>query len=196
MPSCRRLCNLTGCSATRQYAQPAVDRIDTATRFGYLLGYQPQNTRIDKRYRRITVRVNRPGVTVLFRHGYYADDAPLPINRRTFLTSRRISAAGQYGGAIPDIRVTLIPTVRRTQGSAEVNVALNIDASRIAFAAVDGRHVVSLDLVVYVADDKERIIKESRHKVDLKLKDENYQRYLRDGIPFDVTMRAAQPPSP
>ena len=187
--------NLTGgLSATRQYAQPAVDRIDTATRFGYLLGYQPQNTRIDKRYRRITVRVNRPGVTVLFRHGYYADDAPLPIDRRTFLTSRRISAAGQYGSAIPDIRVTLTPTVRRTQGSAEVNVALNIDASRIAFAAVDGRHVADLDLVVYVADDKERIIKESRHKVDLKLKDENYQRYLRDGIPFDVTMRAAQPP--
>ena len=183
-----------GLSARRQYAQPAVDRIDTATRFGYLLGYQPQNARIDRRYRRISVKVNRPGVTVLFRHGYYADDAPLPIDRRTFLTSRRISAAGQYGSAIPDIRVTLTPTVRRTQGSAEVNVAVSIDASRIAFAAVDGRHVADLDLVVYVADDKERIIKESRHKVDLKLKDENYQRYMRDGIPFDVTMRAAQPP--
>ena len=184
-----------GLSATRQYAQPAVDRIDTATRFGYLLGYQPQNTRIDRRYRRITVRVNRPDVTVLFRHGYYADDAPLPVDRRTFLTSRRISAAGQYGSAIPDIRVTLTPTVKKNPGrSAEVNVALNIDASRIAFAAVDGRHVADLDLVVYAADDKERIIEESRHKVDLRLKDENYQRYLRDGIPFDVTMRAAQPP--
>ena len=54
--------------------------------------------------------------------------------------------------------------------------------------------MADLDLVVYVADDKERLIKESRHKVDLKLKDENYQRYLREGIPFDVTLRAAQPP--
>ena len=183
-----------GLAATRQYAQPAVDRIDTATRFGYLLGYQPQDTRVDRRYRRITVRVNRPGVTVLFRHGYYADDVPLPIDRRAFLTSRRISAAGQYGSAIPDIRVTLTPTVRRAQGSTEVNVVLNVDAGRIAFAGAGGRHVADLDLVVYVADDKERIIKESRHKVDLKLKDENYQRYLRDGIPFEVTMRAARPP--
>jgi VWFA-related protein len=183
-----------GLSATRQYAQPAVDRIDTATRFGYLLGYQPQNTRIDRRYRRITVRVNRPGVTVLFRHGYYADDAPLPIDRRTFLTSRRISAAGQLGSAIPDIRVTLTPTVRRTQASAEVSVVLNIDASRIAFTTAEGRHVADLDLVIYAADEKERIVGESRHKVDLKLKDENYQRYLRDGIPFEVTMRAALPP--
>ncbi|MGE5199891.1 MAG: VWA domain-containing protein, partial [Rhodospirillaceae bacterium] len=187
--------NLTGgLSATRQYAQPAVDRIDTATRFGYLLGYQPQNTRIDKRYRRITVRVNRPGVTVLFRHGYYADEAPLPIDRRTFMTSRRISAAGQYGSAIPDIRVTLTPTVRKVEGVTEVNASLNIDSSRVAFTAADGRHAADLDLVIYVADDKERIIKESRHKIDLKLKDENYQRYLREGIPFEVTMRAARPP--
>ena len=183
-----------GLSATRQYAQPAVDRIDAATRFGYLLGYQPRDTRIDRRYRRISVRVNRPGVTVLYRHGYYADDVPLPIDRRAFLTSRRISAAGQYGSAIPDIRVTLTPTVRRTQGSADVSVVLNIDASRIAFAASEGRHTADLDLVIYAADDKERIVSESHHKIDLKLKDENHQRYLRDGIPFEVTMRASRPP--
>jgi VWFA-related protein len=187
--------NLTGgLSATRQYAQPAVDRVDTATRFGYLLGYQPQNTRIDRRYRHITVRVNRPGVTVLYRHGYYADDVSLPIDRRTFLTSRRISAASQYGSAIPDIRVTLTPTVRRSQGAAEVSVVLNIDAGRIAFVTVEGRHVADFDLVIYAADDKERIINETRHKIDLKLKDENYQRYLREGIPFEVTMRAVLPP--
>ena len=183
-----------GLSATRQYAQPAVDRIDAATRFGYLLGYQPRDTRIDRRYRRISVRVNRPGVTVLYRHGYYADDVPLPIDRRAFLTSRRISAAGQYGSAIPDIRVTLTPTVRRTQGSADVSVVLNIDAGRIAFAASEGRHTADLDLVIYAADDKERIVSESRHKIDLKLKDETYQRYLRDGIAFDVTIRAATAP--
>ena len=183
-----------GLSATRQYAQPAVDRIDTATRFGYLIGYQPQNTRIDRRYRRITVRVNRPDVTVLFRHGYFADDVPLPVDRRSFLTSRRISAAGQYGSAIPDIRVTLTPTVKRTRDAAEVSVVLNIDASRLAFSAVEGRHVADLDLVIYASDDKERLVGESRHKVDLKLKDANYQRYLREGIPFEVTMRAARPP--
>ena len=183
-----------GLSSVHRYAQPAVDRIDTATRFGYLIGYQPQNTRIDRRYRRITVRVNRPDVTVLFRHGYYAEDIPLPLDRRAFTTSRRISAAGQYGSAIADIRVTLTPTVRRVQGVAEVNVVLNIDASRIAFTTAEGRHVADLDLVIYTADDKERVIKESRHKVDLKLKDENYQRYLREGIPFEVTMRAALPP--
>lgn len=189
------LSNLTGgLSSAREYAQPALERIDTATRFGYLLGYQPLNTRVDRRYRRITVRVNRPGVTVLFRHGYYADDAPLPIDRRAFLTSRRIAAAGQYGSAIPDIRITLTPAMKRGQDAAEVHVVLNIDAARIAFTSAEGRHVADLDLVIYAADSRERILNESRHKVDLKLKDENYQRYLREGIPFEVTMRAPVPP--
>ncbi len=183
-----------GLVSAREYAQPAVDRIDTATRFGYLLGYQPLNTRIDRRYRRITVRVSRPGVTVLYRHGYFADDAPLPVDRRAFLTSRRIAAAGQYGSAIPDIRVTLTPARARTKAGEEVRVSLNIDASRLSLAAADGRYVADLDLVVYAADDKERILSETRHKIDLKLKDQNYQRYLRDGIPFEVTMRAPRPP--
>ena len=183
-----------GLSSAREYAQAAIERIDTATRFGYLLGYQPLNSRIDRRYRRITVRVNRPGMTVLYRHGYYADDAPLPVDRRAFLTSRRIAAAGQYGEAVPDIRVTLTPAMARTRAVEEVRVTLNIDASRISFAAADGRRVADLDLVVYAADDKERILSETRHKIDLKLKDETYQRYMRDGIPFDVTMRAPRPP--
>ena len=189
------LSNLTGgLSSAREYAQPALERLDTATRFGYLIGYQPLNTRIDRRYRRITVRVNRPGVTVLFRHGYYADDAPLPIDRRAFLTSRRIAAAGQYGSAIPDIRVTLTPALARTKAGDEVRVALNIDASRISFTAADNRHAADLDLVVYAADGKERILSETRHRIDLKLKDENYQRYLREGIPFEVTIRSPVPP--
>jgi hypothetical protein len=178
----QRMSNLTGgLSATRQYAEPAVDRIDAATRFGYLLGYQPQNTRIDRRYRRITVRVNRPGVAVLFRHGYYADDAPLPIDRRAFLTSRRISAAGQYGSAIPDIRVTLTPTVKKSQGRAEVNVVLNIDASRIAFNASKAGTWPTRPHSTPPTTRNASL--SERHKIDLKLKDENYQRYLREGIP-------------
>jgi VWFA-related protein len=183
-----------GLSATRQYAQPAVDRIDTATRFGYLLGYQPQKTAIDRRYRRISVRVNRPGVTVLFRHGYYAEDVPLPVDRRAFLTNRRISAAGYYGSAIPDIRVSLSASLTKAPRAAEVRLDVKVDASRVAFSTDEDRHVASLDVVIYAADAKERIVGESRHKMDLKLKEETYQRYMREGIPFEVTMRAALPP--
>jgi VWFA-related protein len=37
----------------------------------YLLGYQPPNPALDGRFRRIEVKVNRPGVTIRTRSGYY-----------------------------------------------------------------------------------------------------------------------------
>jgi VWFA-related protein len=53
-------------------ASKAIDAIDRASRFQYLLSYYTSNTTLDGRYRRVLVRVNRPGLTVHYRHGYYA----------------------------------------------------------------------------------------------------------------------------
>jgi VWFA-related protein len=53
-------------------ASKAIDAIDRASRFQYLLGYYTSNTTLDGRYRRVLVQVNRPGLTVHYRHGYYA----------------------------------------------------------------------------------------------------------------------------
>lgn len=50
----------------------AFRRIDEDMRFHYLLTYEPSNQTLDGRYRRIEVKVNRPGVQVFARKGYRA----------------------------------------------------------------------------------------------------------------------------
>jgi VWFA-related protein len=62
-------------------AGSAFARIQEDMRFHYLLSYNPSNENYDGRFRTITVKVNRPGVHVQTREGYYAvrptESAPL-----------------------------------------------------------------------------------------------------------------------
>jgi VWFA-related protein len=58
------------------------DRIETDLANYYVLGYTPLNTTYDGKFRKLEVRVKRPGVTVAARKGYFAvrDPGAFPVN--------------------------------------------------------------------------------------------------------------------
>jgi VWFA-related protein len=58
------------------------DRVESDQRNYYVVGYTPTNNAFDGRFRTIQVKVNRPGVTVAARKGYFAvrDAGGLPVN--------------------------------------------------------------------------------------------------------------------
>ena len=180
-------------SGTRK-ASDVIDAIDTATRFQYVLGYYTSNTSLDGRYRRVIVRVNRPGLTVLYRHGYYARSELPPLERRQVFTQTRIAAAGSYDGAVPDIKITA--TARpATQVEAGLGVAVDvtIDATRVTFQKVDGRHVGSLDVTVFCGDARENLVGQASQQMNFKLLDELHGRFLREGIPYSVRVPVRAP---
>ena len=78
-----------------------MDRIDQASRFGYLLGYYPSRN-LDGKYRRIAVQVNRPGATVLYRHGYFATADVTPFNRQRIMTFGRVASAAGFPEPVHD----------------------------------------------------------------------------------------------
>ena len=96
-----------GRAALFKWGDAALDAIDRSSRSQYLLGYYPANGDQDGRFRRITVKVNRPGVDVFYRRGYYARQQLVPLDRRQFMAYNRITAAGNYPGAIGDITVSV-----------------------------------------------------------------------------------------
>lgn len=172
-----------GFSTASSYAARAFDRIDAATRSQYVLGYYPANASWDGDYRKIDVKVNRPGVTVTFRRGYFATDQLVPFDRREFLTYSRIASAGYYARAIDDIRITLKASA---SGPGEVVAEGTIDPSRLTLEEVDGIRGGQIDLAIYIADRREEIIGERWHKIDMKLGATSYGRMVENGIPFSV----------
>ena len=82
-----------------------MNRLNDVTRATYLLGYYPTNAHWDGAYRKVTVKVSRPGITVHYRHGYYGRKDLVAFNRREFITTTASRRPGWFRREITDIRV-------------------------------------------------------------------------------------------
>lgn len=188
----RQISDLTGGQFTQtSYADKMIDRIDQTTRAEYLLGYSPSNGALDGRYRRIVVRVNRPGVVVLFRHGYYADERLPVLDRVQMLTNSRISAAGSYTGEVRDVRFT----PKASSSGGQVTVDLIIDASTVLLRddPTTGLHVGNLSISIFCGDGRQQVVGELSQKMALNLKDETRTRFLQDGISYHAEVAVTAP---
>jgi VWFA-related protein len=177
----------TGGSFTRtSYATDFVDRLDVATRFQYVLGYYPSNTTLDGKLRRIMVRVlNHPGATVQFRHGYFASGTLEPINRDRVLSYSRVTAAANAVQAVPDLELAVTATQRAINTtSREVSVQIRISPDRLGFTEADGRKKGRLDVAIFCADDRERLVGQSWNAVELEMTPDAYIRFQRNGLTY------------
>ncbi len=187
----KQISELTGGeTAAFKYGADTFARLDETTRAQYLLGYSPGNRPQDGEFRRIRVTVNRPGVRVLYRHGYYDREQWTPPDRRTFLTFSRIAAAAKHYQAIEDIRLTL-DGARFDEDGRAVHASARVDPGAIAFTRSGDRHVARLDAVFACLDGRDRRVGDVTRTLDFSLTDESYQRYLREGLSFDVKVPVA-----
>lgn len=172
----------------------AFSSLDRATRFQYLLGYEPADGRRDGKFRDVIVKVNRPGVRVMYRQGYYASEQLVPLDRRRFLTYTRIHAAGRYDRVVDQIKVALgPPALAARAGAQHLIVDVTFDVSRVAFTREGDRRVAAVDLAVFCADRRQRLVGETWKRVDLNLTDATYQRALKKGmtVPVEVGVTTA-----
>ena len=183
-----------GQTSLYRYANQAFNRIDEATRSYYLIGYYPSNTDWRGEFRRVKVKVNRRGVTVLVRGGYFAREQLVPFDRRQFLTYSRVVSAGGYAEEINDIGLKLKASVAASRdGGKDVLVDLRIDPSRITFAEADGVHTATLDVTVYCGDRRQDTVCERWDKADLKFDSEALERAKKEGVPYLTSVPLKDP---
>ena len=176
------IAELTGGQFTgNEYAAQVLRRIDDATRFSYLLGYTPANPNLDDGFRKVEVKVNRPGVTVLYRHGYTATAETRPLDLRQLLTTSRLSAAAAADEDTQDLKVQAKASVVSGLGaSRRVVIDLTIDASRLAWVQDGDRHVAALAIKAFCSDGN-AIVGDYDDTFDLTLSDADYQRVVKSG---------------
>jgi VWFA-related protein len=145
----------------------AADYIDQASRFQYLLGYTSSDDVWNGRFRTVKVTVNRPGVTVLVRGGYYARKDIGPLDRRAVLTHSRVSAAAGDAREIHDLGIR----GRASNGGAvdgrTVTIDATLDLSRVTFQTVGGLRHAEIEVQAFVLDKRQQPLGDTRTLVVL-----------------------------
>ena len=132
----------------------------------YLLGYHSTNPARDGRYRKITVRVNRPGVKLDFRRGYYA---PADFQHSTREDrERQLEEELQSDLPSTDLQVYLAASYFRiNNGRFYVPVSLVVPGSQIPFTRNSDQDRATIDVLGVVTDAVRRPAGEVRDTVKL-----------------------------
>jgi VWFA-related protein len=135
----------------------------------YLLGYHSTNPARDGRFRRITVKVNRPGLKIDFRRGYYA---PADFQHST-REDRERQLDEEMASELPttDLPVYLSAAYFRIGGNKfYVPVSVVVPGSQIPFSRNKDEDRATLDVLGEVLTPDKHPVGQIRDTVKLSLK--------------------------
>jgi VWFA-related protein len=144
------------------------DRVQRDTSVYYVLGYKSSNALRDGRYRKIQVKVNRPGVGLEFRKGYYAPKDFQHFNAE----DKEQQMQDEMASELPNTDVALYMSAsyfRMDDRRFYVPVALVVPGSQIPFTKGGDKDKASLDVIGEVLDELKRPVGSVRETVKLSL---------------------------
>jgi VWFA-related protein len=139
---------------------------DTSTY--YLLGYRSTNPARDGRYRRITVKVNVPGVKIEYRKGYYA---PADYQHAT-KEDKELQLQEELASELPstDLPLYLSAAYFRLEANKFfIPISLVVPGSEIPFVHSSDRDKATLDVIGVVLDGEHHPVTSIRDTVKLAI---------------------------
>jgi VWFA-related protein len=147
---------------------PAFAQVQRDTSAYYAIGFRSSNPLRDGRYRKLSIKINRPGVKLEYRPGYYAP-ADFQHSGRE---DRERDLQEQLASDLPatDMAVYLDAMYfRLDENRFYVPVSLIVPGSQIPFVKGGDKDKATLDIIGTVIDEVKRPIGQARETVKLNL---------------------------
>ncbi|WP_263359040.1 VWA domain-containing protein [Acidicapsa ligni] len=145
---------------------PAFSQVQRDSSAYYVLGFHPSNPARDGRYRKLQVKVNRPGVKLEYRPGYYA---PADF-KHSGKEDRERELDEQLASDLPATDVSMYLEAYYFQIEENrffVPVSLIVPGSQIPFVKGGDHDKATLDVIGEVIDEAKRPIGQVRETVKL-----------------------------
>ena len=174
----------------------AFDRIVRENSSYYVLGYYPANDRRDGKFRKIDVKVNRPGVEVHFRKGYNAPSGK-PAARRPIeheaITSSEVRQALESPVPISGFTLSAFAApFKGTAPNASVVVTMQGSGGDLKFNEKAGRFEDIVEVSLVAVDHDGKIRGGDQQKLNMSLKPETRPLVQQSG--FRMVSRLNLPP--
>lgn len=156
----------------------------------YTLGYYPSNKKWDGNFRTIDVKVNRDGIHLRYRLGYFANENGPVVQHDDKARGQAMNVA-----LTPEVpaatsllfEATFVPPSRAVGNKALVKFA--IDPRGISFEhATDNLEHASVDCVVKVYSPKGAQITTASSTMNAKLKPETYKKVMQSSYPCQQSL--------
>ena len=145
----------------------------------YLLGYYPTHDLSDGKYRRIEVRVHRPGVEVKTRKGY--------------ILSKSTADGASEAEPLADVLNSLLPVpgiplrvfaapIGLDQTKTTVPVVVEVAIDKFRFDEKDGELHDRVEILIVALDDKGEVVENQPRGYDLAIRPEIRDYMLEDGF--------------
>jgi VWFA-related protein len=167
----------------------AMQQAGAAPALSYLLGFSPQNLKIDGRYHTLKVSLaNKEKFKIQARRGYFA---PRSIADPAEATKEEIREALFSQEEIRDLPVELqTQFFKKDEVEARLAVLTHLDVRGIRFKKAEGRNNDKLTIVTGIFDENGNYITGGEKVIEMKLRDTTYDRLSRSGFTvkssFDV----------
>jgi VWFA-related protein len=165
----------------------AFDRIVAENSSYYMLGFYPASDRRDGRFRKLEVRVKRPGLRVRSRSGYYEARGRAPAAAAAPATAAGANPAlGEtLNSPLPvaglPLRVAAAP-FKGPDNKAALAISIELDASKIPFVEKGGMFTEQVEVGFVANDVNGKSFPGDRHTLTLNLKADTYERAKARGL--------------